>query len=459
MLSEKYLIRFLFTGCVMIGNTSCKKLIAVDPPSDQIVSSEIFKSDATARAAATGIYSEMMNNANQFTTHAVSLYAGMSADELYYFSPGTRDEFVSNNLTGSNHATLETLFWTPAYRYIYWANSSIEQLERSTTLTPSVQKSLLGETKFVRAFCYFHLVNLFGDVPLALSSDYTVNQGLARAPKQVVYDQIVADLSAAYDLLGFDASNKGVRPSKWAAAALLSRVYLYQGAWVSAEDWATRVIGSGAFTLNTSLQNVFLKDSKETIWQLQPVNLTRNTWEGNMVLPASASSIPTFLIRPSLINAFEPGDGRFLSWIKSRVYTGQTLYYPYKYKVQASSTLTEYYVVLRLAEQYLIRAEARLRQNNTTGALQDVNTIRNRASLPSIAYTGLPALTTAVEHERQIELFVEWGHRWFDLKRTGRASAVLGSLKGPDWQETDQLYPIPVGQINANNALIQNPGY
>lgn len=458
MYSKKYIILILITALVCSIGGSCRKFISIDPPTNQIIGTEVFKDDATARAALTGIYAEMMNGRDQFTTHGISLYTSMSADELYYYSPGTKDEFVNNNLTGSNDATIATLFWTPAYRYIYWANTCIEQLERSNSLTPAVQKTLIGEAKFIRAFCYFNLVNLFGDVPLITSSDYTTSQFLPRSSKQAIYEQVIKDLEEAYSLLSLDAGTNTVRPGKWAASALLARVYLYQENWSEAEEWATKIIESGQYNL-TQLQSVFLKDSKETIWQLQPVNPTRNTWEGNLILPASASSMPTYLLRSELINAFEPGDGRLTTWTKSRVYLSQTLYYPYKYKVQTGSNITEYYVVFRLGEQYLIRAEARLKQNNLQGAQDDVNVIRIRAGLLPLALYDPGAMSNAIEHEYFVEFFSEWGHRWFNLKRTGRATSIIGALKGNNWQETDQLYPIPQSQINANGALTQNPGY
>lgn len=459
MNTKNYFIYILTSISALTFISSCKKFVEVDPPADQVTNSAVFKDDALARAAVTGIYSEMMNNPNQFTTHAVSLYTGLSADELYYYSPGTRDEFTQNNLTTANHENLATLFWTPAYRYIYWANTSMEQMVQATTLSPQVRQTLMGEVKFIRAFCYFHLVNLFGDVPLVTTSDYTVNQSLLRTSKESVYDQIVWDLKDAYDLLSYDATNRAVRPCKWAAAAMLSRVYLYRKNWAEAEAWATKVIHSGNYSLNTNLQAVFLKDSKETIWQLQPVNPTRNTWEGNMILPASSATMPTYLLRPTLIGSFETGDGRLSAWTKSRVYAGQTLYYPYKYKVQTGSNVTEYYVLLRLAELYLVRAEARLEQNNLEGTKEDLNIIRNRAGLPAITTLDPLQLADTIVHERKIELFAEWGHRWFDLKRTGKAETVLSHLKGSNWQSTDVLYPIPISQINANGTLTQNDGY
>ena len=119
-------------------------------------------------------------------------------------------------------------------------------------------------------------------------------------------------------------------------------------------------------------------------------------------------------------------------------------------------------MVLRLAEQYLIRAEAKAYQDKLTDAIQDLDIIRNRAGLSLIGDTN-PSISKndfllAIEQERKVEMFSEWGHRWLDLKRTERAGQILGALK-PDWQDTDQLYPIPNSERLVNPRLTQNPGY
>lgn len=159
------------------------------------------------------------------------------------------------------------------------------------------------------------------------------------------------------------------------------------------------------------------------------------------------------------MNSFEPGDLRKINWTKSRVFSGQTLFYPYKYKVRTGSTLQEYYVVFRLAEIYLTRSEARVMTSNLQGAKDDLNIIRQRAGLPITPASTASDIQLAIEQERRIEYLCEWGHRWFDLKRTNRANTVIGSQKPLTWQPTDALWPIPQSQINLNPSLTQNPGY
>jgi len=440
--------------------TSCKKFIEVAHPNDQLNSDVVFSDSSTATSAITGIYSEMLTNRNLFSNSAITLYAGMSADELYYYTPGMKDEFTKNQLTQVNHVNIDNSFWKPAYKYVYAANLTIEKLSQSQSLSNSLKNQLTGEAKFVRAFCYFHLVNLFGDVPLVLSSKYTDNAVAPRETTTAVYAQIINDLTDAKNLLLADyVTAERVRPNKWTAAALLSRCFLYTSQWQHAAAEANAIIASGTYSLETDLNNVFLNSITEAIWQLMPVNPGFNTYEGLEILPASSFSYPTYLVTTSLLNSFETGDNRKNSWINYRVYNNDTLYFPFKYKIPNGTTLTEYYMVFRLVEQYLIHAEAALNLNNIADAQADLNNIRSRAGLGNTLANDIPSLRLAIEQERRTELFCEWGHRWYDLKRTGRANNILAPIKGVTWQSTDILWPVPQQEINLNSSLTQNPGY
>ncbi len=443
--------------------TSCKKFIEIDEPADQIVSSSIFRDDASAEAAIRGIYSEMMNSSRQFTSGYTTLFAGMAADELYYYSPSNRDEFVNNQITLSNHNLLTSSFWQPAYRYIYTANLCIEGLQQSAGVSPQIRNRLIGEAKFIRAFSYFHLVNLFGDVPLVLTTDYKTNATLPRTDTSKVFQQIIFDLEEAKALLPSTYPTPvKARPNKYAAAALLAKVYLYRRDWNNAEATSFLIISSGQYSLETNLANVFLQTSNESIWQLYPSNANFNTYEGNQIIPSSNSSSPTFLMRPGLLNAFEAGDLRKLNWTKSRTFSSQTLWYPYKYKVRGGNSsvpLTECYSIFRLSDIYLIRAEARTQLNNVTGAQGDINIVRNRAGLSNTMANTQATLLLAIEQERRIELFAEWGNRWYDLKRTNRVNDIISVLKPATWNLTDALWPIPIDQITRNPFLTQNAGY
>lgn len=451
---------------ILLSNTGCKKFIeGVGLPRTEIGGDAVYANDMTATAVVTGIYSRMLTDAGfaSGSFMSVTFLAGMSADELTnYGTHESRREFYENALNSMN-GFVTTGLWNQMYQYIYSANSLLEGLERSEGITPVTKKRLLGEARFIRAFCYFYLVNLFGEVPLLTATDYRANAIASRTAIDLVYKQIIDDLNAAKSSMSDDYDNaERARPNKWAATALLARVYLYRQEWVNAEAQATAVINHTAtYQLLDSLNNIFLGNSREAIWQLKPANPRMNTWEAVLFIltraPHPTDIYQSAAISNYLLAAFAPGDRRKSSWVDSVQDAGKIYYFPYKYKTTAT-VVTEYSMVLRLAEQYLIRSEAAAQQNKFAQARADLNVIRKRAGLARITANTQAGLLRAIEQERQIELFTEWGHRWLDLKRTGRADAVLG-IRKPNWQPFDALYPIPLNDVQRNPEMTQNPGY
>ena len=452
-------VKYVTVGLVLlIAATGCKKLVEVNPPDNQLVEGTVFLNDSLAQSAVNGVYIKIMSSSKYFLSGGTSLYPGLSADEVVRTSPSPgEDQFSSNTLTANNQSVYTNL-WKAAYSYIYQCNICIAGLGKSTGVSDEVKSRLMGEVQFVRALCYFYLVNLYGNVPLVLSTNADVNAVLPRSAAANIYAQMEADLQSAITLLTNDPAN--TTPTSLAAQALLARIYLYEGEWGQAETYASIVINDGKYKLQNDLNTVFKSNSTETIFQWAPVVPNANAPEGNIFIPSPSGARPVYKICSVLMNAFETGDLRKTSWIKTVPLGGQMYSYPYKYKVYNSSSPTEYNVVLRLAEQYLIRAEARANQNNIAGAVADMNVIRMRAGLPPVSSAiSKDQCLLAVEQERRIELFTEWGHRWFDLKRTNRADAVLGPLKGTNWQTADQFYPIPQSELETDVNLDQNPGY
>jgi hypothetical protein len=272
---------------------------------------------------------------------------------------------------------------------------------------------------------------------------------------------VIEDLEGAkQDLqVAYVTSNRH-RPNRYTAMALLAKAYLYQKDWSKAEYECTQIINSGLYNLDMNLNNVFVEGSNETLWALQPVLTTIQTYEGNAFIPSNALRIPSYSLTDSLINSFETGDQRKTIWTKFNTVGGRNYYYPYKYQVRTTGTRTENYIVMRLAEVYLIRAESEIQQNKLGDAIQDINMVRNRAGLSSLPSSlDEDDIMTSLEHERRMELFCEWGNRWFDLKRWGKADTILTAIKGNAWQSTDVLFPVPQIEINNNNLLTQNSGY
>jgi len=461
-----YCIVLYLLGCLLI--TSCSKLIEVPEPINTITTNETFETEANANAAISGIYGSMSQS--QYGSGFISRIMALSADELKYFdlSNVVFLQYQNNNIqAGMASGNINSSLWTPIYFNIYQANAAIEGLQASKGLPSRVKDQLTGEAKFLRAFCHFYLVNLFGDVPLVTTTTYARTDTMHRTPQRLVYDQIIKDLEDARNILQADytsSSNTRTRVNKWVADALLARVYLFTRNYAGAEEIATGVINnSSLFQLESDPGTVFLQNSQETIWQLQVLNnYPWATQDGNLFIPFDNTRSPKFYLTNQLLQAFEPADGRRTAWLGSTSYGGQDYYYPFKYKVREGTpdNITEYYLVLRLAEQYLIRAEARGMQNKELNtAVADVNMIRHRAGLSDLPGTlTQEQLLRAVAQERRVELFSEWGHRWLDLKRTGQATAVLTPIK-PLWVPTQALYPIPITELQVNPNLTQNDGY
>ncbi len=452
--------------------SSCKKFSDVPPPNNQLTTQTLFKSDATVVAALAGLYSVAYTTNNQAFQIDLSVCPENSADETHYYTTNsTYDPFYQNNVNIDNSASMG--IWTSLYKVNYITNSIINGVQQnSSALTDSIQKQAIGESEFMRAFCNFYLVNLFGDVPLVTTTDAINTTNASKTSKDVIYARIIADLQDAQSKLRGDywssPTNSRIRPNKYAATALLARVYLYLGRWSDAEAQATAVINqSTLYTLQSTanLGNTFLKDNSEAIFQMngatnQQAYLGYNNLAWQYIYYNTIALTPWMVLTDELKNAFEPGDVRFSTWVRSLNYLGTTYYYPYKYKNMNPTTTNtaEAYVYLRLAEQYLIRAEARAQQNNNSEAQADINVIRNRAGLANTTAVSQADLLLAVEQEKRIEFFCEFGHRWYDLKRTNRADAVLGAVK-PGWKASAALYPIPQSEISNDPNLSQNTGY
>jgi hypothetical protein len=476
--SSKVRLIVLCILILIISNSSCKKLVEVSAPVSSTNADNVYSSDATAIAVLNGIYIKLSQGGLFTGKTGISFYTGLSADELTLYSGASdiiQNSYYKNKLA-VNTAGYE--YWNSIYNYIFKCNAAIEGLSNSIALTPAVKQQLLGEAKFMRAFFYFYLVNLYGGVPLTLTTDFEVNRLLYRASKNQVYQQIISDLKEAQNLLSqnyldgtlLSVSTERVRPTKWATTSLLARVYLYTGDWGNAETHATVIINNTAMHDTVALNNVFLKNSKETIWQLQPVIAGWNTEDAFLfIIPSTgfSSSANPIYISNFLLNSFEVGDNRKTSWTGKYIDTipnpDVEYYYPYKYKsATQNAAVTEYPMLLRLGEQYLIRAEARAQQGNVGGSKTDLNIIRIRARLTNTTAATQSALLTAILQERQVELFTELGHRWLDLKRSNTVDAVMSivtPLKGGTWSPNWQWYPVSGNDIERNPNLTQSVGY
>lgn len=457
--------KILILALICFLQISCDDFVEVEIPDDRIISESVFKNDETANSAVKGIYNELYQAqfSSGFQT-SISVLSALSADNLKANVTTTNLlEFQENEIFISNSYNLG--IWSSAYNIIYMANSVLRGLEENNGVSSEMEEKLSGEARFIRAFTYYYLVNLYGEVPLVLSTDYERNSQLSRNSTVEIYEQIVQDLEIAAEQLGSTYENgERLRANRFTAMALLARVYLNQGEWELAENYSTEVIESSETFELLAHEEVFLANSREAIWQISPTeggSTRTNTREGDFFIMLNNRG--SVALTEDLVDSFESDDTRLEQWIGLFETDTESYYFPYKYKVKnATEEISEYSMVMRLAEQYLIRAEARAELNKLTEALEDLNKIRERSNLSALS-TDDPginrdAIINHILEERRKELFTEWGHRWLDLKRRGEARAILSSKK-PLWEDTDIFYPIPEDELRKNPNLIQNQGY
>ncbi len=459
---SKSILLFAILGLIF----SCEDFVEVAPPNDRLISQSVFDNENSARSAIQGIYNQLMiiyfSNGGE---NSVTNLAGLSADNLETIRPtnATFLEFQENEILPDNNRNLG--LWSGAYNIIYLTNSLLEGIS-SSDLNEDFINELAAQARFIRAFSYFYLVNLYGEVPLLLSTDYVTNAVAEREPVEEVYAQIVNDLQLAIPLLNENYTD-GERTTivRSAGKALLARVQLYRKNWIQAAELSTQVISNQQlFTLLDDLNQVFLKNSREAIWQLSPLgrgNSTTQTEEGALyVIDPTLPGIYNLQLTADLITNFSEEDQRAEFWIG--YFEDNNVYYPYKYKDgYSTNNLTEYSMVLRLAEQYLIRAEARVMMGQYNLAVEDINRIKQRAGIELLdadqQWSEEDLLEILIEEKRK-EFFTEWGHRWLDLKRLHLATSILSSHTS-EWQPTDVLYPIPEEERLSNINLSQNEGY
>lgn len=438
----------------------CDSFVDVDIPDSQLTGSLVFEDRTTANASMADIYAKLRDT-GMLTglTIGSNVSLGLYADELFYY--GTSNEntsFLFNNTLLANTATVGQL-WNESYHQIYCANAVISGCENSLTLTEADKNLYIGEAVFIRALVHFYLTNLYGDVPYITTTDYETNRLVTRIPANKVYNNVITDLNQAIALLPENYSSVDrVRPNRSTAQALLARVYLYNGKWTEAANAASAVLNNPLYVWENDINKTFLKESKSTIWQFIPKLVGNNTDEGSAFIFLTGPP-PFVSLSPALFDSFSNNDLRKTHWIATVSNGTAQWYHSKKYKQKSNTgTAVEYSIVLRLAEQYLIRAEARARQGELIGAKEDLNVVRNTAGLPDSDAVGADAIVAAIIQERRFELFTEYGHRFFDLKRTGTLDAVLSAVK-PAWNGDDALWPIPEKELLANTKLTQNPGY
>ena len=441
---------------------ACDSFVETDLPKSQLASSSVFENYETANAALMSVYAKLRD-----TGLLTGIGTGLSnalgnySDELTAYGSATSTNIAFYNNALLPGSTVISNLWNASYNQIYAANAVIEGLDKSDGLTSENKKQLLGEALFLRAVVHFYLTNLFGDVPYITTTDYKNNNTADKVGSDEIYKNIISDLQSGSALLPETYSSTArSRANKLVCRAMLSRVYLYNRSYAEAANEASALINkSTLYVLESDLNNVFLINSKETIWQFESATAGQNTKEGSIFI-FTAGPPASVAVNTIFTSSFLAGDQRKSKWLKAISKGSETWYHAYKYKEQSNTAVSkEYSVVLRLAEQYLIRAEARAMQGDLIGAKEDLNKIRMRAGLAGTQSQTKEDILASVLEERRWELFTEYGHRFFDLKRLNLLDINLQPIKA-GWNTEDRLFPIPQTELGNNPKLLpQNPGY
>lgn len=442
---------------ILIG---CNDFLEIEMPKDQIDHTKVFNDEKLATAALTQVYTLMRGNGFlSGNTNGSGFLLGCYTDELEITTTQTVyfKNFYDGTVLPSNSVISE--WWNHTYRQIYTVNTVLEGLEKATAISETVKQQLQGEALAVRGMLHFYLAQTFGAVPYITTTDYRVNQQTGKLPAAVVIQRAENDLKKAEGLLTASyPSAERVRINQTVVQALLARLYLYTEQWQPAQQYAETVLANTAYKPEP-LNRVFLKDSQSVLWQFKPETEGRNALEADTYifeeLPAPQSRLSA-----AFLHSMEMNDLRKETWVR---YVAGSLQdaHAYKYTQRGGSSSTpskEYSVIIRIEELYLIAAEAAAEQNNWETCNAMLNTVRSRAGLPDVEVSDRISAIEAVLKERRAELFCEFGHRFYDLKRRSRLNDLL-QVK-PGWQPHFSLLPLPENELLLNpNLLPQNAGY
>jgi hypothetical protein len=501
----------LCTG-LLLAATSCQDFLKEDNRSS-LTQESYFANATQAQGAVDGLYNRLriMNTDNGY---GESIWVGLELMALHATTLG--QSFNNNQLINQTIDPANPYFssmWNNAYNGIGAANLVLTRVP-DVSMDETQKKALLGQAYFVRAFLYYHLVRLYGDVPLITTPIDATSPDLypTRTAQTDVYNLIIADLQAA-EQAGLPAVDRSGRISQGAVKALLSSVYLttagyplqIKANYQKAADKAAELIDANQYPLFVTqtvktkvdsavyinLHNTASKNQGELILQAQfGFGIATNAISA-LVIPylvkisnyndEFGALIPT----PGFYATHEAGDLRakeqqfyFSKYpsidptppIRTVDFGTQALYkYFHVESARGNGVGDENWTLLRMPEVMLIYAEAINEVSGpNTKAYAQINAIRRRAMLPELSGLSQADFRTAVWKERYHELAYE-NKAYFDIQRTRQAYDVVGNRfvnavgfkgeVGPAFQEKYLLWGIPSSEINNNRKLTQNPGW
>ncbi len=435
---------------LLVTASSCSKILDVEPTQSISADQAITDKNGLDKAV-TGAYNSLQSvgtyGRNQIIVN------DLASDNLFW--TGTTQEYsqIYNNDIPADNGVVDGI-WSANYDGLSRVNNVLYRIDDITGLSTDEYKRYKGEALFLRALFHFNLSTFFGGIPLKTAPTLNLdNINQQRNTIEQVYNQVIADLLLAEELL--PAFISVGRASSYSATALLARVYLTQFHQTNNLDAAgyaiakaDKVINEGGFILAPSFADLFNGNTTEPIFEVI-YDAQNSNRLAQYFFPRSLAGRYEVAPDAQFIAAFDVLDTiRFQSTLR---YDLENKQYGVKYIDITAGT--DRVMVLRLAEMYLIRAEARAYTSGDIDFIKsDIDAVRTRAGLPQTEAQDYAALKLAIENERRFEFAFE-GHRWADLVRTKRATVVLGI------DENSTLFPIPLSEMQTNNLMTQNLGY
>lgn len=443
-------LRAYFLIIFLATLSSCEKFLDVKPR-DTVSDEATIVDKVSAETALNGVYSALAAEGYYGTSFQSIGY--LSGDNIEWTGSQSQVQEFINHRVNAENSTIASA-WETIYNTINRANNVINKVPQVSDplLTEELRNSIMGEALFIRALAYFDLARTWGGVPLITepTTSPDENSGTGRNSLEEVFDQVLNDLGAAEPLLPETTNRYRVtRKTVW---ALKARYYLYRKDWANAETYAGKLIADPDYTL-IKPYGAFFKDdvrgTEESIFEIfyngtTEINHHRERWQ-----PQSRGGTRRWAPNAELVDLLnDPNSGGSRSVLVAKDNQGRW-YGDLYYRTPASDPS----YIFRIAEMYLIRAEARAEQDKISGAVADLNAVRDRAGLTSTSAETLQQILLAIENERRLEFALE-PHRWFDLVRTGRADEVL-AVTDPN----RLVMPLPVDQLLTDESLEQNAGY
>jgi starch-binding outer membrane protein, SusD/RagB family len=488
ILTRRAYLIFAFFALLVIS-VSCGKNFLEEPPREVTIQDLLNNPEDGAQKMIGAIYNKLYAwQQHTFSWIGITSIASDDADKGSDPGDSGTDKHAMDNWTFNPSGISFNEVWVSNFEGIGRAAYALKFLP-DMDLTPVERDRYTGEAKLLRAYFYFNLVRTFGGVPKidkVLETQEEIEAASVKKTADEIYAFIEEDLNDAVIKLPFIIPNaERGRVSKGAAQALLSKVYLYRQKWGQAKGMADAVIASMQYSLHPQYEMIFREAgefSSESIWEVNAIGTTPNKGvEGYFVVqaPRGGGGLGWGFNTPSadLANAYEPNDKRKAATI---MFAGDTLWDGYvvnpqapnpryNYKSYVSKNLETFngddwnsnknYRIIRYAEVLLIKAEVENELNNIIAAQDALNLVRARAGLPNTTAATKDELRLAIWKERRVELAMEHD-RMFDLRRTGRAAAVLQALGINYITPRHDLFPIPQIQIDRSNGkLIQNLDY